>query len=114
MVKSLKPCTKCGCPDTPKFKRDIKGRIYTAKFCILCHREDQRVRYDKYWLKNRDKHLKIVRDKRRGDPHYQELARKSYYKNRMKILDKKRREYVPVKCDKRFGFSLYEEKNILL
>jgi hypothetical protein len=61
-------CSKCG-GDYPKYSRRKKGRLkrYVASFCVLCHREDQRIRdariyewkleYNRQW--RRDNRVKV-------------------------------------------------------
>lgn len=77
------PCSKCG-GDAPKYKRlklrkNGRRTKSTATYCMLCHREDQKIReerrygkklaYNRAWKKrNRDK--------------ANEYARKDYWKNR--------------------------------
>lgn len=72
------PCSKCGSSDHDKYRRMKKrksGKITSsmASYCILCHREDQKVieerRYDKklaynrQWRnKNKEKKNKYAKD----------------------------------------------------
>jgi hypothetical protein len=65
------PCSKCGIEDFPKYRRmklrkTGKKTLSIASYCILCHREDQKIReekrytkklaYNRLWCKNnRDK-----------------------------------------------------------
>lgn len=78
------PCSKCGCPDIKKYER-IKLRdngIRTksiATYCILCHREEQKIReerrYEKKLAYNR-KWCKSNREKKNIS------ARKYYHKKK--------------------------------
>ena len=71
MAITDQPCSKCGCPDTPKYKRmklrkNGKRTKSVSTYCVLCHEEDQKIRearrypkklaYNREWNKqNRDK-----------------------------------------------------------
>jgi hypothetical protein len=61
------PCSKCGCPDTPKYTRmklrkTGKRSLSVASFCTWCHgldqkerearRYDKKLAYNKEWRKN--------------------------------------------------------------
>lgn len=93
-----RPCSKCGCPETPKWYRKAHGKWGYASYCILCHREDQRIKNERWYSKkeNRDKTNARSRAVRRGNLHYQEMARKSYWKHREARLQQKRDKYIPV------------------
>lgn len=103
-------CSKCGCPDTPKFQRIRAGKLRVYSYCVLCEREDTSIRnirrYDKLkkgseaykellkknqeWRdKNREKcneyyrkYAKVNADKIRATKH-------EYYRNKTKTVKKK-------------------------
>jgi len=104
------PCSKCGSLEYPKPYRKAHGQWGYASYCIICHREDIRIKNHRWYSKkeNRDKVNARAREVRRGNPKYQEAARRSYQKHREARLKQKRDKYVkvdPLK-DKRRKFSL--------
>lgn len=108
MGKFRSPCSKCGSTDHSKWYRKAHGQYGYASYCIMCHREDQRIRNERMYAKNKENINARSSEIRKGNPIYQALARKSYWKNREKCLEKKREKYKKVDPtkDKRRNFSL--------
>ena len=104
------PCSKCGTTEYPKWYRKAHGQWGYASFCILCNREDIRIKNERWFSKkeNRDKTNAASRAKRKGNPYYQEKAREYYAKHRAKRLKQKKEKYQAVDPykDKRRKFSL--------
>lgn len=85
----MKPCSKCG-GDAPKHRRKRK-QILTGKrgskvlketvfsFCVLCHREDQKIREERRYQKKLEYNRKWRKENRDKVNKYN---RKSYKKTR--------------------------------
>lgn len=92
-------------------KRKTGKIIYViTPVCKICYREICRLKNERWFgkKKNRDKANARAREIRRGNPKYQEAARRSYQKHREARLKQKRDKHVkvdPLK-DKRRKFSL--------
>ena len=111
--KTIIPCSKCGDPETPKYRRkklrkNGKRTISRATYCILCHYDDQKTRearrYDKKLAYNR-KWRKANKEKVNA------YKRKSYAKKRPYItpamLDPGRVDWYQTKNSSGFSQMTY-------
>lgn len=82
------PCSKCGCPETPKsscFKtRRGKRKKVVSSVCVLCMREEYRMRYDRVKADPVQYKAKIEGNKRSSKKH---AKRVKAYKKKWELLN---------------------------
>lgn len=96
-------CTKCGRSSclfklrVNAYEKKKTGNIIyvTTGTCKVCYLENNRIKNDRWYgkKKNRNKVNARSRAIRKGNPHYIEIARISYWKHREARLQQKREKY---------------------
>lgn len=77
-------------------KRKTGNIVYiTTLECKLCYQDRCRMKNDRWWSKNKNRKKVNARQRaiRKGNPHYIEAARVSYWKHRESRIQQKRDKY---------------------